>query len=282
MLILFVCFLIYHRMGRRKFRLGRVPKNYEKNPKRKRRPVGRPKKITQPVSSSLPSSSCPPSTSSPPSTSDPLNEVCFQTLTSDLVLPSKQWIIQMQNADRIGLCKLSCSSQDAMVVTHSLVVTQDMLWTLTVHGKEVNPQMCSALLDTPKKLSTATLQTLLSVLDKSAVCPGHPDQQFLSLLDAKKGKLLSKNGHTVAYIDNCSPVTLNGEEYPKTVRYSSCELIVRGAKCPSCVTYRDTLRKAYHRWLKQKSLSPRRRISTSSRTALRFLNTPEKKHVTLS
>ena len=83
-----------------------------------------------------------------------------------------------------------------MVVTHSLVVTQDLSWTLTVHGKEVNPQMCSALSDTPKTLSTATLQTLLSILDKAAVCPGHPDQQFLSMLDAKKGQLLSRSGHT--------------------------------------------------------------------------------------
>ena len=206
---LYVSF-VYHRMGRRKFRLGQVPKNYEKNPKRKRRPVGRPRKFTQPTSSGLPSRRFLPSTVCPP------NEVCFQTLTSDIVLPSKQWIIQTQNADRVGICKISCSSQDAMVVTHSLVVTQDLSWTLTVHGKEVNPQMCSALSHTPKTLSTATLQTLLSVLDKAAVCPGHPDQQSLSMLDAKKGQLLSRSGHTFAYVDSHSPVTLNGEEYPKT------------------------------------------------------------------
>ena len=122
----------------------------------------------------------------------------------------------MQNTDRVGICKISCSLQDAMIVTHSFVVTQDLSWTLTVHGKEVNPQTCSALSDIPKILSTATLQTLLSVLDKAALCPGHPDQQFLSMLDAKKGQLLSRNGRTVAYVDSHSPVTLNGEEYPKT------------------------------------------------------------------
>ena len=81
-----------------------------------------------------------------------------------------------------------------MVVTHSPVVTQDLSWTLTVHGKEVNPQMCSALSDIPKTLSTATLQTLLSVLDKAAVCPGHPDQQFLSMLDAKKDSFYQEMG----------------------------------------------------------------------------------------
>ena len=88
---------------------------------------------------------------------------------------------------------------------------------------------------------------------------------------------MSRDGKTgMAYEDNYAPVTLNGEEYPKTVRRSSCELVVNGTKCPSCVSYRDTLRKSYHRWLKQKALSPRHRQSTSSRTALRFLSTPEK------
>ena len=219
---------MYHRMGRRKFRLGRIPKSYEKNPKRKRRPAGRPKKFIQPASSDL-SSSYPLSTTCPPSpthSSSP-NEVCLKTLTKDLVLPSEQWVIQTQNADSVGICKTSCSPQDAMVVTHSLVVTHDLSWTLTVHGKEVDPQMCSALSGTPKTLSTAKLQAFLSVVDKATVCPGHPDQQFLFMLHANKGKLLSRDGHTVAYIDSHSPVNLNGEGYPKTVRYSSCELLVK-------------------------------------------------------
>ena len=232
--------LYISRMGRRKFRLGRMPKNYEKDPKRKARKVGRPRKITtsrvsNPSRSSLPSTGSQSSSSCPSSTSCPQNKACLQTLTSDLVLPSKQWIIQTQNPDRVGICKISCALQDTMVVTHSLVVTQDLSWTLTVHGKEVDPQTCSALSCTPSTLSIATLQTLLSTLDKAAVCPGHPDQQFLSMLEAKKGKLSSRDGYTVvAYVDSHCPVTLNGETYPKTVRYSSCQMVVCGAKCPSC------------------------------------------------
>ena len=198
MLVLFSSFVVYHRMGCRKFCLGRVPKNYEKNPKRKW-PVCRPKKFIQPASSGL-SSSCPPSMTCPPSlthSSSP-NEVCLKILTKDLVLPSEQWDIHTQKADSVGICKISCSPQDAMVVTHSLVATHDLSWTLTIHGKKVDPQTCSALSGTPKTLSTATLQTLLSVVDKATLCPGHPDQQFLSMLHAKKGKLLSRDGHTVA------------------------------------------------------------------------------------
>ena len=42
------------------------------------------------------------------------------------------------------------------------------------------------------------------------------------------------------------------------------------------MSYRDTLRKAYHRWLKNKQRSPGRHTSTTSNTNLRYLNTPEK------
>ena len=128
--------------------------------------------------------SCSPSTTCPPSPTSP-NEVSLQTLTNDLVLPSKQWVVQTKNTDRFGICKISCSSQD-MVVTHSLVVTHDLSWTLTVHGKEVYPQMCSALSGTPTKLSAATLQTLLSVVDKATVCPGHLISSFFPFWTPKK------------------------------------------------------------------------------------------------
>ena len=127
------------------------------------------KKFTQPTSSDLPtnsglsSRSCPPSTTHPPSPTRSCSpdEVCFETLTNGLVLPSQQWVIQTQNADRVGICKISCSSQDVMVVTHSLVVTHDLSWTLTVHGKEVDPQMCSALSGTPKTLNSYAADTLV-------------------------------------------------------------------------------------------------------------------------
>ena len=53
--------------------------------------------------------------------------------------------------------------------------------------------MCSALSGTPKTLSTATLQTLLSVVDKATVCPGHSDQQFPTFYAAcKKRKAFIK------------------------------------------------------------------------------------------
>ena len=88
---------------------------------------------------------------------------------------------------------------------------------------------------------------------------------------------MSKSGkHSNATVDSFSPVFVSGEEHAKTVRVSTCEMLVNGNKCSSCISYRDSLRSMFHRWSKQKSLSPSKRQSTRSRTNMRWLTTPEK------
>ena len=61
----------------------------------------------------------------------------------------------------------------------------------------------------------------------------------------------------------------------KTVRVSSCELLVKGNKSASRVSYRDSLHKTYHRYEKQKSVSPGKKKSTTNRTNFRWLKTSE-------
>ena len=77
-----------------------------------------------------------------------------------------------------------------------------------------------------------SLQSLVSLLDKCSVCPGHPDAHFILMAESKKGKLMSKDRrNVVARVDDFTPVTLNGEQYAKTIRVSTCELLVCGSKC---------------------------------------------------
>ena len=125
----------------------------------------------------------------------------------------------------------------------------------------------------PTTLCANSLQSLILLLDQWSVCPGHPDAQFIRMVEAKKGKLMSKDGKSiVARIDDFSTVYLNGDEYSKTVRASTCEMLVNGSKCPSCVSYQESLRRIYNRWLKKKSPSQQSR----SKTNIHWLNTPEK------
>ena len=76
----------------------------------------------------------------------------------------------------------------------------------------MNTQKCSVLSSVPKKLSGGSLQSLISLLDKCSVCPGHPDAQFILMAKSKKGKLMSRDRQTVVTkVDDFSPVVLNGE-----------------------------------------------------------------------
>lgn len=195
------------------------------------------------------------------------NNNWMKLLTNGLCLPNERWVIQELETD-LGICKLSCNLSQTLVVVYSIVVIPDRHWTLKVHGSQVDLSQCSALSDVPMQLSTETLQSLLSLLDTCSICVGHPEAEYVRMAEARKGKLFSKNGDkVVALVDTSSG---------KTIRSSMCEMVVKGKKCSACVSYRNTLRKSYHRWKKQKSLSPRHHLSTSSKTNFRFLSTPEK------
>jgi hypothetical protein len=96
------------------------------------------------------------------------------------------------------------------------------------------------------------------------------------MTEARKGVLMSKDRKSVtATVDDFSPVFEKGVWYEKTVRVSTCEMLVTGVKCSMCISYRNSIRSIYHRWMKQRR-SPSHRQSTKSRTNIRWLTTPEK------
>ena len=202
----------------------------------------------------------------------------LQTLVSSLNLPNQQWVIQ-QSEQSTAVCKISSQSgpsSHTLVITHCVMIKSDLSWTVSVHGHPFDKDKCSALSTIPKKLSDRSLEALVSLLDKCHVCSGHPDKHLVEMGLSKKGQFLSKSGKVSGRVDNYSKVYLNGCEFDTTVRSTNCEMIVQGTKCAACVVYRNSLRKMYHNWMKQKSSSPSHRLSTSSRVNVRYLSTPEK------
>ena len=179
----------------------------------------------------------------------------------------------------IHICKIKASSSStcAPVVTHSITIHDDLTWTATVHGHKVDNKKSPLLSAVPNELNENSLGNLLRKLDQCRVCPGHPDKHFIEMVSSKRGTCKGRNGKDIiAVVDKYAPVTLNGEVYDATVRNSQCEIIISGAKCEKCVSYRDYLRKAYHRWIKTKQTSPSRRTSSTSKANFRYLDTPEK------
>ena len=195
--------------------------------------------------------------------------------------PSSFWSDQSpESLETIMLCRISRKAQP-LIVTHSLTINVDLSWTLFVNQHKIDADTCVALRSFAGPLNGVKLSQLLATVDKLLICAGQPDDHFVRMVLAKKGKILSSNGKVVAYVDN-ERVELNGELYPQTVRTSECEVIGHSVKCSSCSQYRATLRSMYHRWNKRKlhgggqSSTTESSSETSKFTNERYLNTPEK------
>ena len=97
-------------------------------------------------------------------------------------------------------------------------------------------------------LNRPSFKELLQLVDGLNICVGHPDSNFIAFADFRRGKFIGKDGSVSAFLDQYAPVCTNGEVFSKTIRTSSCELLVRGQDVSS----------------------------SSSHTNVRYLNTPEK------
>ena len=108
-------------------------------------------------------------------------------------------------------------STQPIVITHCLTVSEDLTWELYVRNRRVQPQMCQALRSVPQFLTSDSLNNLLQLLDRLHVCCGQPDSHFISMVNAKKGKIISSDGKVAASIHQYAPIAVNGEHYRATV-----------------------------------------------------------------
>ena len=73
-----------------------------------------------------------------------------------------------------------------------------MSWKIYIHGK-------FALKNVSERLDRTTLHQLLTLVDKIKVCVGHPDSNFVSMLQSKKGVIKTADGIKSAYLDEFIP-----------------------------------------------------------------------------
>ena len=218
---------------------------------------------------------CNPPTPSPiVTTEQPASTSLIPDFSKVSVPDGSGWAYQTANGKH-SFCKLSSlsgSSATPMSVSHTVKVFNDYTWSLHVYSNKVETSTCATLKHFPSHLTSEKLLDVLTTLDRLPVCAGQPDPHFIELLQARKGKIVSNSGQTVAYLDS-SPVELNGTTHSQTIRSSNCQLITNLAKCEACKRYRDNLRTMYNRWQKRSTASI---SSASSHTNDRYLNTPEK------
>ena len=120
-------------------------------------------------------------------------EIALITLKRSLSLPSSNWMdVSGQPLMSVCLCKVStlpAVSTQPIVIPHCLTINEDLMWSLYVHNRQVQPQNCQALQSVPQILTSASVNNLLQLLDRLHVQPG---THFISMFNAKKGKISTK------------------------------------------------------------------------------------------
>ena len=97
------------------------------------------------------------------------------------------------------------------------------------------------------------LLRLIKAIDEATLCPGNPDEKFITICQARGGKLKGAGGaRDVAFIDDSPVVDTTGKAYDCTVRRVDCELLCEHSgqyplRCNSYQPYRSTLHSAVSR-----------------------------------
>lgn len=199
----------------------------------------------------------------------PLNQLKLHDFVSNIKLPPT-WNIHLLQG-MLQLCKVAhipCSSNNPVVITHCIIVKEDFTWELFIHGHKLRDfsKISSSI---PCHLNATFLKEMLHMLEKLHVCPGNPDERFVSMGVAHKGIFPSSSGGVRARVEENFPVTCGGKVYSTTVRLNLCALLVNEDKCKLCKEYRPQLRAAYSRWSKK------------TNTPIKFANnTPQKEKKT--
>ena len=194
-------------MGGRKKRIGRLGKYCEKKrQERKINPPGRPSKRLTP-----------------------------NKLLSTVVLPSASWMVR-QDSEHVQYIKLA--TPVVTVNMYCITVRRDMSWQVSVFGRHP-PSNCHFLSKFPANMTKRAFQQLLDTLDRTTICAGHPDEQFVEYLKSKSDRVVqSPDGTVAAYLDS-TPV-LNGQTQLHRGRFSTvyqcCKLRVNNRENKSVQT----------------------------------------------
>ena len=202
----------------------------------------------------------------------PSSEVATLKQLHDSLKLSPSWNTQYTR-DNLQVYKLSsgpCSSSQPLAITHSVTVQDDLSWKVCIYGHYLTAIDKTPLSAIPQLVDLASLENIMSILDQSVLCPGNPDQTFITMASARKGMFQSRNGNLKASVEQNNSVIFNNMTYSSTIRTASCSLLVKEGQCHSCKQYRYHLRAMYSRWSKKTDKIPKFANN-------RYLNTPQKK-----
>ena len=141
-----------------------------------------------------------------------------QSLTLDLIKPAlisislpHQWQA-ISGTDDIQYCKMATDLNGQYKVTISIKLYPDLSWSVYADGKEV-PTTCSILTNYPQVISSPSVaHIMIQDVSKAVICPGNPDEEFVSLCRTRGSIMKGNRGSTdtIAFIDCNSVVDSKG------------------------------------------------------------------------
>ncbi len=144
-----------------------------------------------------------------------------------VTLPNKNWNFQEMSGrtvyfrlDLNVFNKPTCTPEPHtcsahVSATNTVTVFDNGSWTVHLYRNRVDRTKSNVLNSLPAIIYSSQVTALLSKLDKKgSICAGHPDNHFIEMIKAKKGKLLTVRGEISSYLDD-NPVEMNGQQYRK-------------------------------------------------------------------
>ena len=191
-----------------------------------------------------------------------------QESMASVSLPSEDWLV-FPGDGMLQWSRMEIGHGGVQQPTTSVLLSHDLSWSVHIYGKKV-PATCKLLASFPSLISSPTIISgLLNCIHYAAICPGNPDERFVTLCE-KRGGTIKKGGDVIAYLDNSSLVGC------RSVRRVECEIICdlssRRLRCQACQSFRSTLRSAVHRTISSKDDN----TAASSHTNYKHLTPDEK------
>lgn len=164
---------------------------------------------------------------------------------NSLLLPPR-W----QKLSDTQYCKVEEGSSGVGEVTASVILDSDGTWNAYVGDRKV-PDTCGFLarFRSSPPLTDDKLSDLIKAIDNAVLCPGNPEEKFVTACKNKGGSVKGEkgNGDVVAFVDNSLVTDHSGRQYQCTVRRVDCDMLCERSsqyplRCKSCQTFRSTLR----------------------------------------
>lgn len=104
---------------------------------------------------------------------------------------SPEWVHIPSVTPELIVCRMEVHGREPVAV-FTVQVADDLSWTLTVLGREVE---LPEAFDSQKHVSSmAVLTTILNPLQDYQVCKGYPEQVYIDLCNLRRGKFNDRTG----------------------------------------------------------------------------------------